>query len=393
MAYFVPYVDENGYHFPVYQDILDDLIANMKIIYGDDIYLENDSMDYQFLSILADKIYDSFQQNQLNFVNRSPATVVGGIAMDTLFAVNGIFRKPATKSTCIVTLTGTPLTSINGGIVQDVNGNLWDIPTTQISISGTQNVIATCQTAGKINALIGDINQIYTPQAGWSGVYNNVIAEQGQNIETNQEFRSRQAISTSLPSLTVLEGLNGSIAQINNITRFKIYENDTNLTDLNGLPPHSIAVVVEGGDNNEIAKNIFLKKTMGCYTHGTTVVNVYDRFGQLNLIRFFRPTIKPFFADITVKALNGYTTETTHKIKETVVEYVNKLNIGNTVSINVILNILIKNLIDDVTNPIFTINSADILIGTNATTSNIDINLLFNEVVDADINNINITVI
>lgn len=393
MAYFQPFVDENGYHFPTYQDILEDLVAQMKLIYGDDIYLENDSMDYQFLSIISDKIYDSFQQNQLNFVNRSPSTVIGGVAMDTLFTVNGIFRKPSTKSTCIVTITGEPLTRIEGGIVQDVNGILWDIPTMQIPVSGTINITARCQVAGKINALIGDINQIYTPQAGWSSVYNNSVAIQGQNIETNQEFRSRQAISTSLPSLTVLEGLGGAIAQLNNITRFKLYENDTNLVDSNGLPPHSISLVIEGGDNEEIAKTIFLKKTMGCYTYGTTTVNVIDIYGQINPIRFFRPIIKPFFADITVKGLNGYTTDTTQKIKETIVEYVNKLNIGNIVSINVILNILIKNLIEDVTNPIFTINSSDILIGATSSTTNSDINLLFNEVVESSINNINVTVI
>ena len=52
MAYFKPYVDSKGLHIPSYQDILNDMIASMKQIYGDDIYLENDSADYQLLSIL-----------------------------------------------------------------------------------------------------------------------------------------------------------------------------------------------------------------------------------------------------------------------------------------------------------------------------------------------------
>lgn len=52
MTYFKPYVDSTGLHIPTYNDILEDMIAAMKQIYGDDIYLDNSSPDYQLLSIL-----------------------------------------------------------------------------------------------------------------------------------------------------------------------------------------------------------------------------------------------------------------------------------------------------------------------------------------------------
>ena len=53
MAYFTPYIDETGFHFPTYQDIVDDMVAGAKSIFGSDIYLENDSADYQLISIFA----------------------------------------------------------------------------------------------------------------------------------------------------------------------------------------------------------------------------------------------------------------------------------------------------------------------------------------------------
>lgn len=57
MSYFEPYTSTRvGLHIPTYQDILTDMIEEMKKIYGQDIYLGNDSADYQFLSILALKI-------------------------------------------------------------------------------------------------------------------------------------------------------------------------------------------------------------------------------------------------------------------------------------------------------------------------------------------------
>ena len=64
MSYFTPYIDDSGLHMPTYNDILADIIASMKAIYGNDIYLEADSADYQFISILALKIHDSYQAVQ-----------------------------------------------------------------------------------------------------------------------------------------------------------------------------------------------------------------------------------------------------------------------------------------------------------------------------------------
>ena len=56
MAYYSPYIDNTGIHVPTYEDIRDDLIASMKQIFGQDIYLADDSQDYQQICIFAKKI-------------------------------------------------------------------------------------------------------------------------------------------------------------------------------------------------------------------------------------------------------------------------------------------------------------------------------------------------
>ena len=50
MAYFAPFVDDAGLHIPTYIDIRDDLIAQYKTIFGEEIYLDNDSQDYQMIA-------------------------------------------------------------------------------------------------------------------------------------------------------------------------------------------------------------------------------------------------------------------------------------------------------------------------------------------------------
>ena len=131
MSYFNPYIDKSGLHIPTYNDILDDMIEGMKKIYGSDIYLENDSADYQFLSILALKISDSYQAIQYAYNSRSPSTAVGA-ALDSVVKLNGIARKKAGYSTCELVLSGIPFTEIKNGSVMDKTNVVWKLPSSVV---------------------------------------------------------------------------------------------------------------------------------------------------------------------------------------------------------------------------------------------------------------------
>ena len=93
--YFTPYIDETGLHIPTYNDIRDDMIDGAKTIFGNDIYLENDSADYQLISIFAAKCYDTLQACAIAYNSRSPITAIGS-GLDAVVKINGISRKPAT---------------------------------------------------------------------------------------------------------------------------------------------------------------------------------------------------------------------------------------------------------------------------------------------------------
>lgn len=332
--YFAPYIDESGFHIPAYTDIRDQLIADAKSIFGQDIYLEADSQDYQWISAVANIIYDSFLASQMVYNSRGPSTAIGS-PLDVIVKLNGIKRKPAVYSTCYVALTGTAGTMITNGIVSDVNGNSWSL-NSPIVLDGTGQAMAyaTCQTSGPVTANPGQINKIMTPTYGWTAVINNVSASIGSNVESDAELRSRQAVSTAQPSRTVLDGVKGAIAAVSGVSRFIVYENDTNVTDPDGLPPHSITCVVEGGVDKDIAVAIFEKKGPGCYTNGTTGVQLSDAYGNSTLIRFYRPTYVDIDVVVNVKQLVGYTSQTTDDIKAALVSYNNSLSIGDDLSVS-----------------------------------------------------------
>lgn len=334
MAYFAPFIDASGFHMPSYSDIRDQLISDARSIFGSDIYLGIDSQDYQWISSISNMIFDSFLTAQAAYNSRGPSTAIG-TGLDINVKLNGIKRKPETYSTCTVLLSGTPGTTIANGIAGDINGIEWALSTSvTLDDTGKAIALATCRVPGPIEAIPGTINKIVTPTYGWTAITNDGATTIGENVESDAELRARQAISTALPSRTVLEGLKGAIAAISGVERSEVYENDTGVVDANGLPAHSITAVVEGGDDSNLAQTIFNKKGPGCYTNGTTSVTIPDQYGTLATVRFYRPTDVDIDVAINVKRLNGYTTDTTAAIKQAVASYISSLAIGDDLSIS-----------------------------------------------------------
>ena len=76
---------------------------------------------------------------------------------------------------------------------------------------------------------------------------------------------------------------------VSNIESASGYENDTDMTDARGLPPHSVEIIVEGGGEQEIASAILMRKAGGIWTHGSIKVSVPTDYGDSVDIRFNRP--------------------------------------------------------------------------------------------------------
>ncbi|MGP8335973.1 baseplate J/gp47 family protein [Serratia sp. CY43514] len=324
-------VTASGISAPDYQTILNTLTGYFQQIYGDDVYLDPDSKDGQMVSIYARGIHDANNSAIAVYNSFSPATAQGrGLASNV--KINGIAVTPASRSTADVRIVGQVGTPITNGTVRDSNGISWSLPASVvIGIDGTVTVTATCQIDGAVVAPAGSITEIGTPTRGWQSVTNPAAATAGRKVETDAELRQRQAKSVAIPSLTVLDGIMGAVATLDGVERYRGYENDTSVTDANGLPPHSISLVVAGGDVAAIAKTIATKKTPGGGTYGTTTISVTDKYGIVHPISFFRPTSVDIYARVEIKALQGYTSAVGEEIRTAVAAYINEIEIGDPV--------------------------------------------------------------
>ena len=381
MAYFSPYIDLTGMHIPTYADIRDELISMMKQIFGQDIYIDVDSQDYQQISIFAKKIYDTNSLALLTYNNRTANTAIG-VGLDNLCALVGITRKPATYSTVQVTINGDAGTEINDGQISD-GTNLWDLPAVvTIPSNGIITVQARSHSKGYVTALPNTLTTIVTPVYGWLGVANNYQANPGVDEEADASLRERYAQATASPANTVFESMIASVSQVDGVSKLKAYENDTGETDDNGLPPHSVTFVVEGGDNTDIATEIYYKKTPGCYTNGDVEVNLTSETGNVTVVRFYRPTYKTVYVKVLVKKLSGYNDNYATNIKNAIVEYIEGIEISEVVYRSILWSLAVGQL-GSIQSPEFAVT--DIQLSTDGSSYNTnDIAMLFNEVASTD---------
>ena len=327
------FIDATGFHAPDYPTVLQFLTSEYRSIYGSDTYLEPDSQDGQWLAIQALAIFDTIQVAAAVYNSFSPLNAQSD-ALSRNVKINGIRRRTATRSSADLLLIGAAGTVITNGQAEDTLGQRWTLPASvTIPTGGSTTVTATAVLIGAMTAAANTINKIATPTLGWQSVNNLAAATAGDPVETDAELRRRQTFSTALPSLSVLDGTIGAVASLPGVTRFRGYENDTSVADSNGIPDHSIAIVVEGGDQQAIGEAIAAKKTPGTGTHGSTVVTTLDEYGLPNQIRFFRPTPATIGVELTIQALSGYTTGFAATIAAEVSAAIQALDIGDDVLI------------------------------------------------------------
>ncbi len=325
-------VTASGITAPPYSDIYLSLQATFKNIYGVDSYIAPDSQDGQLLAAFA-KAMDDANKMAISVYNQfSPLTAVG-VGLSSVVKLNGLRRSIPTNSQVNTTLVGVVGTVITNGVVKDTNGKLWNLPASvTIPPAGFVVATATAQEAGAIAATPGQVNSIQTPTLGWQSVTNSSAATPGEPVEEDPELRQRQARSVALPSLTVLEALVGAIELLPGVLQVRAYENDTDTTDANGLPEHSVSMVVLGGSATDIAETIADKKTPGTNTYGTTSVPVTDAIGITHTINFFIPVQKTIKVVVSLHPLTaGYSSTIGDQVKQALVDYINALTAGDDV--------------------------------------------------------------
>lgn len=325
------FIDATGYNYGSYPDFLAWITAQYQGIYGADVYIDPDSMDGQFLAILAQAFYDTAALGNSVYSSFSPLTSQGA-GLSRVVKINGIARLSPSYSTATVTIVGTAGTVITNGVVQDTLNQLWNLPSTvTIPFAGTIDVTATAQVIGFVTAEIGTITILFTPTLGWQTANNAAAATPGEPVETDAQLRQRQSVSTALPAQTVFDATLGAVANVTGVTKVEGYENFTD-TAVGLLTPHSICVATVGGAGMDIANAITAQKTPGTNPIGNTgPFSTFDARGMPLSIYYTVAMTASIQVTVNVASGVGWSTDFVVEMETAVAAYINALNIGSTV--------------------------------------------------------------
>jgi uncharacterized phage protein gp47/JayE len=163
------------------------------------------------------------------------------------------------------------------------------------------DVEATSVETGPLVALSGDLTEIETPVTGWTSVINLLDATLGRNIETDEELRLRRVDELTGQGKSTVDAIRAGLIDPDitpGVTAATVFENITNVTDADGIPPGHIEALVQGGEDQDIWDTLW--DFRGGDTHGTEVGTVVDSEGTEQTVKFSRPTEVEIHVEVTL---------------------------------------------------------------------------------------------
>lgn len=177
----------------------------------------------------------------------------------------------------------------------------------------------------------GVITKIVKTVAGLQAVENVGSYVAGRLTETDVEMRQSYIDKIYSRSSAMLESIKSAILEnVQGVLSVAPYENDTNEMDSMGRPPHSVEIVVDGGNATEIAQQILNTKAGGISTYGDVETVLHGVYGEDITVRFNRPAYVYvwFQVGVTLNASTNPPTNYADLIKRTILECMEDVQAG-----------------------------------------------------------------
>lgn len=191
---------------------------------------------------------------------------------------------------------------------------------------------------GPIVAAAGDITAIDTHTGGWDGVTNILDATVGTVKMTDSQLRVLRELELSRPGTSPSDAIRTALLDVGRttedpVTNVVIFNNNTDFTDSDGVPPHSIEALVTGGEDQDIFDALLANVAAGIRTHGLVVGSSVDDSGTSQVMKFSRPDEIDIYVSVTlVKNPLKYPADGDDQVKAAIVAWGNALDGGTDIT-------------------------------------------------------------
>lgn len=368
--------------------IRDEINNEIRGEFGASIDVSDYSLLGYIIGIVAERLGKLWEVAEAVYGSQDPDKA-SGAALDALCGLIGTFREAASPSTVTLTLTGTPTTTVTGGnrvsaestgaeFTTDADAEIavlddWTINTayalgdrvtasnrayvcTQAGTSagaggpattdavivdntvrwrylgegtGAVDVTATCTVNGPSIAVAYDITEIETSVTGWDSVLNLEDADLGTNLGTDESTRLQREIDLATPGTSTADAIRQALLAVDDVDTVKVFVNNTDAPDADGVPAHAIEAVVQGGADQDIWDCLLANVAAGIATHGTEDGTATDEAGTDHDVSFSRPSEVEIYVELDVDYdADTFPADGEDQIKDAVVAYGNARGLG-----------------------------------------------------------------
>jgi len=327
-------IDGNGIQIQSFSDIWNDLVngtptvPGLLQIYGADVNVNQNSPDGQWINIFA-----LAKQNVLELLvqiynSKDPDQAVG-IDLDAVSQLCGITRQGGTYTQVAVLINTNQAINLPGQdtsspyTIQDATGNQYQLIVSASLIKGNNTLNFQSVNIGAVQCLANTLNIPVTVFLGVNSVNNPLAAYQtGVDQETDAQFRQRRQSSVGLPAQGELNGLIGGLLTVTGMNQAVVYENISGSVNGDGVPGHSIWVIVDGGGTVDVARMIYNYRSMGCGMFGATTSPITLPDGSTFTVAFDRVVLQNLYIKFHLTSLIGGTIDNNLIINSLVSDYI-----------------------------------------------------------------------
>lgn len=165
--------------------------------------------------------------------------------------------------------------------------------------SAADDAAAKATETGPKVANAGTLIEIATPIGGLLSVTNLEDSLVGRDRMNNAQLRVLREQELAEPGTGTINAIRSALLQLDGVVSVAMFENVTDVTDGDGVPPHSVECMVQGGDDQEIWDTLLANVVFGIRTWGTEIGSSIDSEGNAHEMRFTRPDEIEIWIDIT----------------------------------------------------------------------------------------------
>jgi hypothetical protein len=380
-------ITDKGFVRPSYDEILQAQINRAKVLLGDDIDTSEESVLGKFIRINVFDLNICYETLEDLYYSSFPNTARGQ-SLDRLGPFAAVSRNQATQARIEVKIKGTVGESVPSAfLLKSDKTSFYVVNDYTIDSNGEVIAIANCVDDGVVGNISNDERlDIQNPRMGIDSVEFIRIVQNGEELESDKDFRIRFANSLAGAGSSTESAIKGAIYRVPLVDGVSVIDNNSDTAS--SIPPHSFACYVLAPESqyDEIAKAIFDKKPLGIQCIGDIERTVYDAWGKPHTVKFFATSKAELKISMQIKTNQYFESSGIGQIKDNIANFINNLANGSDVYYTSVFGY-----IHNVTGVVSVVDLKICKIGQNP--GNSDIAIGEQEIARIDVSNISVEVV